>query len=109
MQHILNIAFDFDDEKIKKVVEGRIEEEMHETIEREILGYIAPYTDSRRLFRNWDMLLTRVEDEIKKVIWKNEDAIIENAATRVADSIRRTKAWREKYKEVLDESGSKEG
>jgi len=103
MQHILNIAFDFDDERIKKVVEGKIEEEIHETIEREILGHIAPYTDSRSLFRNWDMLLTRVEGEIKKVIWKNEDAIIENAAIRVADSIRRTKAWREKYKEVLDE------
>lgn len=65
MQHIVNIAFDFDDEKVKSNIE--------KTIEKQVVA----------------------ERIIRAIFLEHKDEIIEKAAYILADSFKRTKAWKE--------------
>lgn len=103
MQHILNIAFDFDDEKVKSIAENAVEKEMDVIIRELILDEIAPkersfYGTAER--RNWGIVQAKVERAIADTIDSYKDEIIEKAANTLADRIRRSKAWKEKYGEV---------
>ena len=88
MEHIVQIGVCVDDESIEKAVV----QSATRAITKEMKDHIFnPYGSS----------LTYVAEEIVKdaiVQWKPE--IIEKAAELVADSIKRSKAYREKVKEV---------
>ena len=42
MQHVINIAFDFDDEKVKEIAENAIDNDINSIIEKIIIDYLAP-------------------------------------------------------------------
>lgn len=107
MQHILNIAFDFDDEKIKNIVEKSIEQDMDSIIKEIILDRIAPYEYSylgNTKERQWDRLKAKVDDRIDAILNEHKEEIIDCAAIKLVESYKRTKAWKERAKKELDEA-----
>lgn len=104
MQHIVNIAFDFDDEKIKSIVEDAVSNELDSIIRKIVLDHIAPisisvYGDVKR--RNWDVFDIKTREIIEEFLEANKDEILDKAATKLSESYKRTKAWREKAEETL--------
>lgn len=98
MQHIVNIAFDFDDEKVKKVAENKVENEMSSIIKKIVTEQIAPL--ERRSYRmepehNWDKFDRRVDGIVREFMETNKEEIMERAANKLVESYKRTKAWKE--------------
>lgn len=107
MQHILNIAFDFDDEKVKKVAENTVENELDKIVKDIVTDKIAPmkYDTWRpdRKERDWSGLRNKVDNAIKTLIDEHKEEIIELAADKLVKSIKSTKAWRETKEEIMKE------
>lgn len=104
MQHIVNIAFDFDDEKVKAIAENTVSHELDSIIKGIVLDHIAPisisvYGDVKR--RNWDTFDSKTREIIEEFLDANKDEILDKAATKLSESYKRTKAWREKAEETL--------
>ena len=111
MQHIINVAFDFDDAKITKIVEEHAEAAVKKSIDEIVLDFIAPITADWRYGmrskeeppRSWAKLNEKVNMEICKFIEERKDEIIDLAATKLVESYKRTKAWKEKAEKVLED------
>lgn len=88
MEHVVQIGVCVDDERIEKAVV----ESATKAITKEMREHIFSYYGSSLTGTAEDI----VENCIKE--WKPE--IIEKAAELVADSIKRSKAYREKVKEI---------
>lgn len=104
MQHILNIAFDFDDDAVKEKVEKSINNELDNIIGTIIKDQIAPYNTpwyGTQKERDWSRLSNRVDRLITSFINEHKEEIIERASDKLVDSLKRTKAWKEKYQETL--------
>lgn len=104
MQHIVNIAFDFDDEKVKSIAEDAVSNELDSIIRKIVLDHIAPisisvYGDVKR--RNWDTFDSKTREIIEEFLEANKDEILDRAATKLSESYKRTKAWKEKAEETL--------
>lgn len=107
MQHVVNLAFDFDDEKAKAAAEKAVSTELDSIIKNIVLDRIAPETDKwnawrERKFRDWARVESAVDTIVKVIIEENKDMILDLAATKLADSVKRTKKWKETYTEVID-------
>ena len=107
MQHILNIAFDFDDEKVKSIAEAKIESEMDSIITKIVTDHIAPmekaihYPVVER--RSWTSFDRKTETIVKEFLESNRDEIIERAVYKLVDSYKRTRVWKDKARNALDE------
>ena len=107
MQHVLNIAFDFDDEKVTKIAESAIENDINSIIEKIILDYLAPeksyyYGFEKKTERSWKGLSNKINERIDAMLNKHKDEIIEMASDKLVESYRRTKAWKERTSQKLD-------
>lgn len=105
MEHILNIAFDFDDEKVKQKAETAVENEMQTIIKDIVTDEIAPMSSGwyGKQQRDWSHMWHDVERAIDKIIADNREEIIEKAADKLVKSAKSTKAWKEKFAEVMSE------
>lgn len=107
MQHIINIAFEFDDEKVRKTAEYAVGNEMTNIVKEVVMDKIAPKTSSawnrNSKERNWSNLWERVDSAIEKIVADNRDEIIEKAAAKLIRSAKSTKAWKEKFSEIVEE------
>lgn len=104
MEHVLNIAFDFDDDKVRKIAEHKVENEMENIIRSIVTDQIAPgkydyYT--RRTEPNWDRFNGKVDNAVTEFLKENKEMILERAAYKIAESLKRTKAWKEKVGELM--------
>lgn len=107
MQHVVNIAFDFDDEKVTKIAESAIENDINSIIEKIISDHLAPektyyYGWEKKTDRSWEALSKKIDDRIDAMINKHKDEIIEMASDKLVESYRRTKAWKERTSQKLD-------
>lgn len=105
MQHILNIAFDFDDDKVRKIAENTVSNEMDKIIRGLVTDHIAPMSSGYygRQERDWSTLWQKIEDSIREILAGSRDEIIERAADKLAKSAKSTKVWKEKVGEIADE------
>ena len=107
MQHVLNIAFDFDDEKVKTTAENAIEKDINSIIEKIIIDYLAPeetyyWGRERKKDRSWEKLSNKIDNRIDAMLNEHKDEIIEMASDKLVKSYQRTKAWKEKVNQKLD-------
>ena len=103
-QHIVNIAFDFDDEKAKKVAETTVDNEMHKIVKDICLDKIAPMEKSwygAQPERNWNKFYLTMDKAIRGFLEENRDLIIEQASDKLVESVKRTKVWKDKYQITL--------
>lgn len=100
MQHVVNIAFDFDDEKVRETARQAVENELDKIIKDIILDYIAPMKRdylTRKYERDWSGFRERVERITRQaLIEEHKNGIIELASSKLCESYKRTKAWKEK-------------
>lgn len=109
MQHIVNIAFDFDDERIKKSVENRIENELNSIVKKIVVDHIAPVKNtaggmwSGKQVNDWSYFNARLDKFAEGFLYEHKEEVIDLAAKMLVDSYKRTKAWKEKVADVLKE------
>lgn len=97
MQHVVNIAFDFDDSRITKISEEALEKRVNEIIEKAILDRIAPMgTYYSKKERDWSALDARIEKYTKQYLDEHREQIIEKVASKVARSLYKSKGLMEK-------------
>lgn len=104
MQHVVQIAFDFDDAQVKKIVEkGCVD-----TINTELKQYVIDelfekgwgsgwnkHGDPSRGFQDW------VKDEVRDVLKENREYICQLAAKELATSMNKNPKWKEKIVEEV--------
>ena len=105
MQHILQIAFDFDDDKVRSTAERAVENEMGEIIKGIVLDEIAPISSGwyGNKERDWNRLWHHIDNFIDKILADNRDEIIEKAADKLVKSAKNTKVWKSKFAEIISE------
>ena len=106
MQHIVNIAFDFDDEKVKSIAENTVVKELDSIIKEIVVERIAPtrrimWGNGKSQAHDWDAFDSKTREIIEEFLEANKDEILDRAATKLSESYKRTKAWREKAEETL--------
>lgn len=102
VEHILTFAVSLDDAAIIDAVQKKAETEITKSIEQKCINRIFQPTyysknadPDRDDFRDW------VKDRvIESLLVENKDAIIERAAQILADKTLRSKAYREKIKDI---------
>lgn len=112
MEHILQVAFQFDDEAVKKRLEEQCFQEIVNKLMREYKltatkdyrynGYISPWklTEDEKLDNKFAQLVQdHINSGIDKYCEEHKHEIIELAATKLAEKLCRTK----KAKEILNE------
>lgn len=94
MKHIINLAFDVDDQRIVDLIETNAEKEVIQEIKNQVeKRFISRYY-------NDDPLYAMVKDECQKICVEHESEIIERAVKLVAEKIMRKKSMKEKIKEL---------
>lgn len=123
MQHVINIAFDFDDRSISDYVERHAKDDIRDTAVAEIMDQIRksglptrPYPASRALGAkgpsvDWHAVVQdRVDHEIDLFLDDHAQDVIDEAALLVARRVERRKSWRETLADVHAEAdGTKDG
>ena len=97
-QHIVSISFDFNEDKIRGMIEENAKEmvigKLTTDIERAIVNSYS-YYDRNKTPDASDVrseLRSMVYNEIDEFLEKNKEAIIESAASRLAERLVKTKA-----------------
>lgn len=104
MQHIVNVAFDFDDKKITDSIENQVHKEVVDNITEEVKKiifekkwrYNKPYDED-----NPSPLRKIVESRVSEMLQENKDIIIEGAIKSLADKLSRTKQVRDAVGELV--------
>lgn len=113
-EHVVSFAVGIDDEAIIRNVEENAHKQIIQDIKLEVLNKImsaryynqSPVTKDRysgniTVDRN-AVLSDFSEHLVKEAFMECKDDIIERAATILADSYKRSKAWKEKVGEVVE-------
>ena len=96
------VTIGVDEDKIAREIESEVKEKVFRNIGDKVEEIMThPY------HRHWDKpdytpLKNMVERVIKDVLIEKEDMIIELAATKLADKLARSKAVKEKAKEIAE-------
>lgn len=106
MEHIVNIAFDFDDETVKRKIEESAERQVIDKITTEIQKVICGrkyYADSVIDPKDLSPLRNMVHAEVERMVSTYKDEIIEMAADKLCESLKRTKQVKEYVAKRLEE------
>lgn len=104
MQHIVQIAFDFDDEKVTRSIEGNVEKEVIKNITREVEKDFI-----KKNYGNESGLKDVVTAVVKEVIETRKDDIVKMASQMLCDKLFRTKAVKEAALEAVLNDKESEG
>lgn len=101
MQHIFNIAIDFEDERIQRMIYEKAEKEVIKKVVLDVENAIYNHScwnknDSSE--RNRQGVTQLVKDYTDKFFTDNKDAIIQETAKILAERLSRTKAAKELVK-----------
>lgn len=96
MQHIVQIAFDFDDEKVTKSIEKNVESEVIKNITGEVK---REFIEKR--YGSESGLKDVVTSVVKEVIEERKDEIVKMASQMLCDKLFRTKAVKEAALEAV--------
>lgn len=94
MEHILQFAINIDDETIKKQIEQSAEKKIVDKLKEDIKASI---------FTRWGNVSDKMEQIIAGVMDDYKDEIIKRASEQVADSIKRSKKYREALADLVDD------
>ena len=96
MEHILQFGISIDDESIKSSVESAAVKQLAQDLREQI--FVTNHWNG-----NINGLNTLTEDIVKDVFAEHKDEIIRLAAEMVADSMKRSKVYKEKLREITNE------
>lgn len=103
--HLIQLSIAMDDDRIQRIVEKQASEKIIEDIRDKVEESMFTHTGWRSDETNPDKrsgYSEYVEEAFKSFLEKNREAIIEEAASKLAGSIKRSKAFKEKVTSVLE-------
>ena len=105
MQHVVTVAFDFDDKTIQKIVESGAEKKIVEEIKDMLLQkiYRSRHWGSRNIDPDNDPLSEWTESIIRDLFNENREEIMERAAKLVADSVKKSKYYKDGIADICKE------
>jgi len=97
MEHLITIAFDFDDKAVSDKIEATVEKTVVSKIVHDMEGRLFTRTGwgGGKVDPQSDRLSEFTECIVRNFMEDYKDNIIERAAALLADSYKRTKAWKE--------------
>lgn len=105
MQHIINVAFDFDDKRITESIEEQVHKQVVDNITNEVKKIIFSKNYYDVINENDSEPLKKiVELYTREILNDNKDKIIEMAANKLVDSLKRSKVVKEVVGHVLEEN-----
>lgn len=99
MEHIVQFAIGIDDERIKQRVEDCAYNDVVKQLMAEAKKDLKLTNSYYRPEQTWSSI---VDHALQKYFDENKDLIIELAATKLADSYKRTKAFKEAMGEAIN-------
>lgn len=101
MQHIIQFAFDFEDDRVRKSIE--------ESIENQIVSNIESQLNKRYFKERWgeNPVENMVSESVKKIMSENKDKIIQTTARMLCERLVRRKGFAERVLEEMKESEEK--
>lgn len=102
MQHIIQFAFDFEDEKVARSIEQNVETKVIQNIEKEIKD---KYFNRRWNENPIDGLVTGT---VNKIVEENKEEIIKRASQLLCDKVYRSKAFKTAKDEILQAASDTE-
>jgi hypothetical protein len=104
MEHIVTIAFDFDDKAVSDKIEASAAKIVIDKIVHDVEGRIFSKSGwgGGKIDPQKDPLSSFTERIVRDFLEDNKDNVIEKAAVMLADSYKRTKAWKEKASEQME-------
>lgn len=105
MEHLVTIAFDFDDKTVTKKIEDTVEKAVINKITAEVEEKLfeRDYWNRRKVDPEKDNLSQWTECIVKEIFFGYKEEVITKAAELVADSFRRTKAWKEAAQRAIED------
>lgn len=105
MQHVITVAFDFDDKTIQKIVESGAEKKIVEEIKDMLLQkiYKSRGWGSRKIDPGDDPLSDWTESIVRDLFNENKEEIMDRAAKLVADSVKKSKYYKEGIGDICKE------
>ena len=106
MQHVITVAFDFDDKTIQKIVESGAEKKIVEEIKDMLLRkiYRSRGYGSRKIEPNFDPFSEWTESIIRDLFNENKEEIMDRAAKLVADSVKKSKYYKDGIADICKEA-----
>lgn len=98
MQHIIQFAFDFEDDKIRRSIE--------ENIESQVLSNIQKQIEKEYFTKRWgeDPLGDMVSGTVSKVITEHKEEIVDMAAKLLCERLLKRKGVKEQILGIVDEN-----
>ena len=98
MQHIIQFAFDFEDDRVRKSIE--------ESIENQIVSNIESQLNKQYFEKRWgeNPVENMVSESVKKIMSENKDKIIQTTARMLCERLVRRKGLAEQVLEEMKES-----
>lgn len=98
MQHIIQFAFDFEDDRIRKSIE--------QNIENQIVSNIESQLNKQYLEKRWgdNPVESMVSESVKKIMRENKDEIIKTTARMLCERLIRRKGFTDQVLEEMKES-----
>lgn len=102
MEHVVNFGFSFEDEKITKAICDKAEAQVIEKIKNDVedIIYEKSYWGSKK--NDPEPLRNIVKSVVIDMLEENKQTIIDMAADKLADSLRRTKAVKNAVADVIE-------
>ena len=98
MQHIIQFAFDFEDDKVRKSIEQNIENQIVSNIQKQIeKGYFE---------KRWgeNPIENMVSGSVTKIISEHKEEIIETAAKLLCERLLKRKGVKEQILGIVEEN-----
>ena len=104
MQHVVNIAFDFDDERVKKILEDTTVDKIQKEIKQAVIDEIfEKQWSNKHAVPDRDPLQAWATRFIKELIAEHKDEIIKQAAKDISERLFKSPKFREQIaKEVAE-------
>ena len=100
--HIVNVAFDFDDDKVRSILENSAERKVIEGLKDDCYATMVKRSYGYGNYSAEDAIKRLVEKSVDSFFEDYKDEIIQEAAKILADKLARSKAVREATKQVLE-------
>lgn len=104
MEHVVQIAFDFDDQRVKDIVEKGCVDQINKELKQYVIDELFKkelgsgwnkHGDPDRGFQEW------VKDVVRDTLNENRDVICQMAAHELAQSMNKSSKWKEKIVEEV--------
>lgn len=108
MQHVVNIAFDFDDDRVKKIVENGCVEKINKELKQDVIDAIYKHDgwgsnshgDPRHGLQDW------VKEIVADILKENREEICKLAAHEIVQSMNKSSKWKNMIVEEVKKNES---